>query len=98
MCIRDSSNATSGTFDLYITQPSASGTYANHGWTACRWWCTSWGYYDSATGYSKYSFAEGAETSNTGSYNPITSFKIIDNGLTSYPFSGTYRVLRIGAS
>ena len=91
-------NATSATYDLYITQPSASGTYANHAWTACRWWCTSWGYYDSATGYSKYSFAEGAETSNTGSYNLITSFKILDNGLTSYPFSGTYRILRIGAS
>ena len=94
----NNSNQTSATYDLYITQPSASGTYANHAWTACRWWCTSWGYYDSATGYSKYSFAEGAETSNTGSYNLITSFKILDNGLTSYPFSGTYRILRIGAS
>ena len=94
----NNSNQTSATYDLYITQPSASGTYANHAWTACRWWCTSWGYYDSQTGYSKYSFAEGAETSNTGSFNLITSFKIIDNALTSDTFSGTYRVLRIGAS
>ena len=92
----DSANKES--IDGYITQPKV-GTGA-HIWKRARYWSRAWGWYDanSTTSYARYAESQGAVFNNTGSYNDITSFKIIDNNLTSNTFSGTYRVLRIGAT
>tara|TARA_B100001559_G_scaffold227751_1_gene191524 strand:- start:19506 stop:20465 length:960 start_codon:yes stop_codon:yes gene_type:complete len=96
--VGNTSNQTSTTFDVYITQPKV-GT-GTHIWKRVRYWSRAWGFWDgnSTSSYSRYTETQGAVHSSTGSYNDITSFKIIDNNLTSNTFSGTYRVLRIGAT
>ena len=97
--VGNSNDMTSTTYDVYITQPNAVSS-SNHIWKRARYWSRAWGWYDgnSTTSYARYAESQGAVFNNTGSYNDITSFKIIDNNLTSNTFSGTYRVLRIGAT
>ena len=91
-------NATAINYDIYIHQPIAANPNANTGWTSIRYWSRGWGYTASQGDYFTTNWSEGGEYSTTGSWNAITSFKIIDNNLTSNTFSGTYRVLRIGAT
>ena len=92
------SNATAVNYDIYIHQPIAANPNANTGWTSIRYWARGWGYTANQSDYYTTNWGEGGEFSNTGSWNAITSFKILDNNLSSNTFSGTYRILRIGAT